>query len=102
MNTWIQGSLAFQVGRYSIGNTDEKMMKNDTITLDARNLLCPMPVIRVQEAVASLPSGTMIKAICTDPGVLYDIPAWVRVHGHKLISTEENGNEYTVVIEVCA
>jgi len=77
-------------------------MNNDTIILDARNLLCPMPVIRVQEAVASLPSGTMIKAICTDPGVLYDIPAWVRVHGHKLITTEENGNEYTVVIEVCA
>ncbi len=79
----------------------KKMMSNDTIILDARNLLCPMPVIRVQEAVASLSSGAIIKAVCTDPGVLYDIPAWVRVHGHKLITTEENGNEYTVIIEVC-
>lgn len=76
-------------------------MNKNTITIDARNLLCPMPVIRVQEAIASLEAGTIITAVCTDPGVLFDIPAWVRVHGHKLISTEEKGNEYTVIVEVC-
>lgn len=73
----------------------------NTVTIDARNLLCPMPVIRVQEAIASLSTGTVIKAVCTDPGVLHDIPAWVRVHGHKLIATEENGHEYIVIVEVC-
>lgn len=72
-----------------------------TVTIDARNLLCPMPVIRVQEAITSLKAGTIIKAVCTDPGVLHDIPAWVRVHGHKLIATEEKGHEYIVTVEVC-
>ncbi|MEE9351659.1 MAG: sulfurtransferase TusA family protein [Thiotrichaceae bacterium] len=68
--------------------------------VDARNLLCPMPVIRVQEAVETLSTGTLIKAICTDPGVLHDIPAWVRVHGHTLISAQEVKDEYIVVVEV--
>lgn len=68
--------------------------------VDARNLLCPMPVIRVQEATELLSPGSQIKAVCTDPGVLHDIPAWVRVHGHTLISAEEVDDEYIVVIEV--
>ncbi len=70
------------------------------ITLDARRLLCPMPVIRVQEKVEELQAGDRITAICTDPGVMNDIPAWVRVHGHKVLSAEEKGNEYIIYIEV--
>lgn len=70
------------------------------IQLDARRLLCPMPVIRVQEKIAELAAGDRITAICTDPGVMHDIPAWVRVHGHKVISAEEKDKEYIISIEV--
>ena len=76
------------------------MMKKEYMLVDARNLLCPMPVIRVQEATESAPAGTLIKAVCTDPGVLHDIPAWVRVHGHRLISASERDDEYVVIVEV--
>ena len=75
-------------------------MTDEYTLVDARNLLCPMPVIRVQEAVENLPQHTLIKAICTDPGVLHDIPAWVRVHGHTLISATEENDEYIVVVKV--
>ncbi len=76
------------------------LLTKDSTLVDARNLLCPMPVIRVQEAVESLASGAVIKAICTDPGVLHDIPAWVRVHGHTLISAQEENDEYVVIVQV--
>ena len=69
-------------------------------TLDARRLLCPMPVIRVQERVAGLASGTLLEAICTDPGALNDIPAWCRINGHKVIETRTQGDEYIVLLEV--
>ena len=75
-------------------------MKKDLVLVDARNLLCPMPVIRVQEAVEKLDSGTLIKAVCTDPGVLHDIPAWVRVHGHTLVSAQQENEEYIVIVEI--
>lgn len=70
------------------------------IELDARRLLCPMPVIRVQEAIDTLTAGDRVIATCTDPGVMNDIPAWVRVHGHNLISAEENQGEYIITVEV--
>ncbi|HIO91997.1 MAG TPA: sulfurtransferase TusA family protein [Leucothrix mucor] len=71
-------------------------------TLDARRLLCPMPVIRVQQKIETLKTGDRLEAICTDPGVLHDIPAWAKVHGHKTIETRTEDYEFIVVIEVGA
>ncbi|MCG6871151.1 MAG: sulfurtransferase TusA family protein [Gammaproteobacteria bacterium] len=53
--------------------------------LDARHLLCPMPVIRTQERVARLAPGEELEVLATDPGVLADIPAWCRVNGHLVL-----------------
>ena len=74
-----------------------------THELDARRLLCPMPVIRTQQMIESLgvaANGEQIKVVCTDPGVLYDIPAWAKVHGHTLIDTLDDDYEYTVIIQI--
>ena len=59
-------------------------------TLDARNLLCPMPVIRVQNAMESLRPGEEIEVRCTDPGAMSDVPAWCRVHGHEVLEVVED------------
>ncbi len=68
--------------------------------LDARRLLCPMPVIRVQDRVLQLEPGTRLAAICTDPGALQDIPAWCRINGHKVIETRREGEDYVIELEV--
>lgn len=68
--------------------------------LDARNLLCPMPVIRTQARIKALASGDRLKVICTDPGALHDVPAWCRVHGHVVISAETVAREYVITVEV--
>lgn len=70
-----------------------------SITLDARRLLCPLPVIRVQEAVENLPAGVTVTAICTDPGALHDIPAWARIHGHTVLETRSEGREHIIVVQ---
>ena len=59
--------------------------------LDARRLLCPMPVIRAQERVKDLAPGDMLEVICTDPGALHDIPAWCRLNGHRVASATDPG-----------
>ncbi len=71
-------------------------------TLDARRLLCPMPVIRVQQLIETLKSGDQIEAICTDPGAMHDIPAWANVHGHKTIAVKQQDYEYIIIIEIGA
>lgn len=56
--------------------------------LDARNLMCPMPVIRTQNRVTKLKPGDTLEVTATDPGALHDIPAWCRVHGHHILRAE--------------
>ena len=68
--------------------------------LDARRLLCPMPVIRTQDKISELEVGDVLIVTCTDPGVLNDIPAWCRVHGHTVIATATEGREITVTVRV--
>ncbi|GFO71789.1 tRNA 2-thiouridine synthesizing protein A [Bathymodiolus japonicus methanotrophic gill symbiont] len=68
--------------------------------LDARRLLCPMPVIRTQDKVKQLQQGDVLTVICTDPGVLQDIPAWCRINGHKVLETRSDEYEYIIVVQV--
>ena len=71
-----------------------------TFSIDCRRLLCPMPVIRVQDKIETLSPGDELEAICTDPGVLSDIPAWCRINGHQLLGSQERDDEYILLIRV--
>ncbi len=68
--------------------------------LDARRLLCPMPVIRTQNKLAELQAGDTLEVTCSDPGALHDIPAWCRVHGHEILSTSNQAGEITITLRV--
>ena len=70
------------------------------VVLDCRRLLCPLPVIRVQDRVATLSAGDELEAVCTDPGALNDIPAWCRINGHAVLETRTGGGEQVVVLRV--
>jgi len=73
---------------------------SDRLVLDCHRLLCPMPVIRVQDQVAEMRPGDELEAVCTDPGALNDIPAWCRINGHEVVETREQDDEYIVVVRV--
>lgn len=70
--------------------------------LNARRLLCPLPVIRTQNAIKGLAAGERLEVFATDPGVLQDIPAWARIHGHTVVSAEKLDGEIRIVLEVGA
>ncbi|MCY4655532.1 MAG: sulfurtransferase TusA family protein [Gammaproteobacteria bacterium] len=63
-------------------------------TVDASGLLCPFPVIRIQNYVRGVESGTLIRLLATDPGVLEDIPAWCRIHGHQIQSQAKQDSTF--------
>ncbi len=68
--------------------------------LDARRMLCPMPVIKTQNRVKELAVGDILDVICTDPGALSDIPAWARINGHEVIGHREQDNEIIITVKV--
>ena len=72
----------------------------DRHTLDARRLLCPMPVIRVQEKVAGLAPGDVLEVWCTDPGTRSDIPAWCRINGHQVLDISARDDELILTLQV--
>lgn len=69
-------------------------------TLDARHLLCPLPVIRTQQKVNELVPGDVLEVVSTDPGALNDISAWCRINGHRVLEATEYGREVWVRLEV--
>ena len=69
--------------------------------LDARRMLCPMPVIRTQEKVEKLQVGDTLTVLCTDPGATHDIPAWCRVNGHEVLGIQQEDEEISIRLRVC-
>ncbi len=69
-------------------------------TLDVRGQLCPIPVIRTQNHAKKLAAGDILEVLCTDPGVTSDIPAWCRINGHSVISTETRDNVIVVTLKI--
>ena len=79
----------------------------DGITIkrvDARRLLCPLPVIRAQDAISDLQHNDQLVITCTDPGAKHDIPSWCRINGHQLEDITETdadfGKELIITIRV--
>lgn len=70
------------------------------VELDARRLLCPMPVIRTQDRIRDMAVGDILRVVCTDPGVVNDIPAWCRINGHSVSDITHRDNEIIITIEV--
>lgn len=70
--------------------------------LDARRLLCPMPVIKAQNRIASMQPGDELDVICTDPGALNDIPAWARINGHEVLESQQDDDEIRITVRVGA
>jgi TusA-related sulfurtransferase len=65
------------------------------VTLDLKGLLCPMPVVKIAQAIKDIPIGGVVQATATDPGVLADIPAWSRSSGNELVDIKRDGKLVT-------
>ncbi len=65
---------------------------NEDRVVDARNLLCPMPVLATAKELRLADPGQVVKVLATDRGSLADIPAWAEDTGNELLATgEEDG-----------
>jgi TusA-related sulfurtransferase len=55
--------------------------------VDARNQMCPMPVLATAKAMRKLRPGQVLQVLTTDKGALSDIPAWAGDTGNELLAT---------------
>lgn len=65
---------------------------NVNLTVDAKGLACPMPIVRTKKAIDQIESGEVLEVLATDKGSKADIKAWADKIGHQYLGTLEEGN----------
>ncbi len=59
--------------------------------LDARGLLCPLPVLKARKRLNALAPGTLLRVLADDPAAAIDIPHFCAETGHALLAQEDLG-----------
>jgi tRNA 2-thiouridine synthesizing protein A len=68
------------------------------LTIDARGLSCPMPIVKTAQAAKTVASGLAFELLATDPGSTKDVAAWCRATGNELVEQTSDGGVYRFVI----
>jgi len=56
--------------------------------IDARHLLCPLPVLKLRRVLAPLRQGATVALVATDPAAVLDVPHFCAEGGHKLLASD--------------
>lgn len=67
--------------------------------VDARNLNCPLPILRCKKALNDLAPAQVLKIMATDPGSKKDFDAFCRQTGHTLLELQESDGIFTFWIK---
>lgn len=66
--------------------------------LDARGLLCPLPVLKARKRLQALQSGQVLRMVADDPAAIIDVPHFCAEAGHHLIETGDlEGNQIYLI-----
>lgn len=68
-------------------------------TLDARGLLCPLPVLKARKRLGALNTGAVLKMIADDPAAIVDVPHFCNEQGHALLSVSEEDGAQVYLIQ---
>lgn len=60
-------------------------------TLDCTGLLCPMPVVKVSQALSRMAEGEVLEVLADDQGVKVDFPALCKGAGHEWLGFSQQG-----------
>ncbi|WP_294622321.1 sulfurtransferase TusA family protein [uncultured Roseovarius sp.] len=67
-------------------------------TLDARGLLCPLPVLKLRKRMVPLAAGDCIEMLADDPAAVVDVPHFCAEAGHEVVNMREaDGHQIYVV-----
>lgn len=68
------------------------------LEIDARGLLCPLPVLKARKALLGLPKGAVLRLLASDPMARIDIPHFCADTGHELLGIEDfaDGQGFTI------
>ena len=75
---------------------------NKDETLDAKGLMCPMPIVKLAKKMKEIQVGKVLELISDDVGSKEDVPAWCKRTGNELVEMKQEGNVYYYYIKKTA
>lgn len=73
--------------------------REPALEIDARGLLCPLPVLRLRRQIAALDPGTLVRLLADDVAAIVDVPHFCAEAGHAFLGDSpiaEGGRAYLV------
>lgn len=64
-------------------------MKAD-LTLDARGLLCPLPVLKLRKRLKALENGQILELWADDPAAVIDVQHYCTESGQEFLGMDEH------------
>ncbi|MHB8884943.1 MAG: sulfurtransferase TusA family protein [Methylovirgula sp.] len=69
------------------------------MTLDAKGLNCPLPILRAKKTLKDVPTGGTLEVLSTDPGSVADFEAFCRTTGNQLVESSAQSGVYRFLIK---
>ena len=66
--------------------------------VDARGLLCPLPVLKAAKRLRALRPGQTVRLLADDPAAVVDVPHFCAEQGHTLLEATESDGAQSYVI----
>lgn len=66
--------------------------------LDCLGLYCPIPILKIREAMKALAVGQTIEMLSDDPASDADMKSWAARTGHDLLETDKHGAVFRFLV----
>lgn len=70
--------------------------------LDARDLRCPLPLLKAKQSLRDMAAGEVLRVLATDAGSVRDFQAYTQLSGHALVAFAEQGGVYCYLLQKSA
>ena len=70
------------------------------VNIDCKGLNCPVPIVRISQAIKKMEAGQTLEVTADDPAFSADVAAWVSKMGHTLIAFEDGAVQRAVIRKV--
>lgn len=73
-------------------------MSQPLVEVDAREMNCPMPLLKAKQALNKLDKGDQLMVLATDAGSQRDFQVFCQQSGHRLEQSQEHQGVFTYLI----
>jgi TusA-related sulfurtransferase len=94
----ISAIISVAVAECQCQNFPETMRVSPDKTLDCIGLFCPMPILKVREALKPMLVGQTLEMLSDDPASDADMKSWAGRTGHQLLAVERDGAVFRFLV----